>query len=976
MFADNPLDSILRPRSADAALSERLSLLERRDRAAWAERPAFPEILTGAGLRHIEALGRFWPEPPDPSGLEMMGSRIQALLNGFAASQSPCVFLVKGHERQLSIYLGADAGADELVEILLGAHFPGVRTATVSTGEALLHVQRLPYCHLLAGVPSSPHNDDEKPAVVGQMDRLVRGLLYGGSWALVVLAYPLSVTEGGTLVDRWSEMVEQARMEFQQPGTTGEFSRLGELYVDLLEVQLERALLGRTQGNWLAQTYLLSESPAAAALAIAALAGEESRPEPLRALPCEGEMESSDHLVMQATWLNSCDLTNIIQFPLREYPGYSVETIARFDVNAPDPARGEPTIQLGWIQDLGIPTGHAFGLEIDRLIAHVLVAGTTDSGKTNTTFHILDELHKQEIPFLVIEPTKGEYRFLKSAFPELRVVTLGSNEAPLRVNPFYVPRGVPVQTHLDYLLSLFAASFVLYAPMPYVLESALHEVYADKGWDLANDRCARDPHRPERAFPTLTDLYHKTDEVVDRLGYDTRINRDVKAALHARLNSLRVGNKGAMLDTRVALDVKELLDGPVVIEMNAIGDDEQKAFFIGLILMMLYEHCWTEGIQLGEVKLRHVTIIEEAHRLLQNVSQEQSPDFANPRGKAVQTFSNIIAEIRAYGEGFIIVEQSPVKLAPDVLKNTNLKLIHRIISGDDREAMAGAIPLNERQQEVLVGLPRGYAVAFTSGMDGPVLLRVPEAKTRLIEPEVGLRLRAQPDDREHGIWGSLPLAEEDERRVRIGFARWLLSSVFGDEEQDRRARATLLALMRSVAPVALRTPTMEEEILQGAIPRLADWLVTCVGKFYNWPFADEEHAQRAIERLWKERSVPTDLQRLLTDGTTVAIRPFDACRVCPAPCRFRFFAALIVDDPDRQPETRQVLESYAGRPTADSIRQLALHGRLLSKWLVEPGVATVSAGAGLCTLILAAHRLGWPGSVVAGMAGAVWPQLG
>ena len=419
----------------------------------------------------------------------------------------------------------------------------------------------------------------------------------------------------------------------------------------------------------------------------------------------------------------------------------------------------------------------------------------------------------------------------------------------------------------------------------------------------------------------------------------------------------------------------ELLDGPAVLEMNAIGDDEQKAFFIGLILLMLYEHYLALGVQTGRVALKHVTVIEEAHRLLQNVSQEQSPDFANPRGKAVQTFSNIIAEIRAYGEGFIIVEQSPVKLTPDVLKNTNLKLIHRVISGDDRDALTGAMPLDERQQHVLVGLPKGQVVAFTSGMDRPVLLRVPETKTRLIPPGATLKFGAPRADTERETWGSVSLTESEERRVRVGFVHWLLSSTFGDEEKGQQSRATLASLIRSQAPVALRTPAVEREILQSEVPRLADWLVTRLGQFYNWPFTDEEWAIEAIERLWWKRTAPADLQQVLVDGTTVEVNPFDACQVCPAPCRFRLFASLIVDDPDRWSETCSVLQTYNEHPIAANMDHLTLHARFLSKWLVEPGVDSVSTGMGLCALILAAHRLRWSGNEAAEMAQDVWRHL-
>jgi len=100
----------------------------------------------------------------------------------------------------------------------------------------------------------------------------------------------------------------------------------------------------------------------------------------------------------------------------------------------------------------------------------------------------------------------------------------------LRINPFEVPPGVLVQTHIDFLKSLFSAAFVLYPPMPYVLEQSIQEVYQDRGWDLATNTNFRGSDTP-RLFPTLSDLAVKIGVVVDRMGYDDRITMDVKAGL-------------------------------------------------------------------------------------------------------------------------------------------------------------------------------------------------------------------------------------------------------------------------------------------------------------------------------------------------------------------------------------------------------------------------------------------------------------
>jgi len=966
MPSPNRVDYLLTGLSSSELLANRVARLDGRWRPLDAQRPALGAAAKLA-FRQVTAAGRAWPEPPDPSGLEWVAKRAQGVLAGLAVAQSPAVFVVRGHRNQLAIYWGASSG--QLLEGLLCAQFPGVRLAEVQASLALQGMAGLPHCHLLVGVPSRS-GAAERPSLPAEgLDRLVRGLLYGRSWALLVIAFPLSPAEDSTLIEHWSARIEEASQDFKPDHTVlAESNRLAELYLELLEVQLQRALLGRTQGNWLTETYIFGDAADAAAIAVATFGEEGSRPEAFRALPCTAQSGAGTSGANWPTWLNSADLANIVQLPLQEYPGYSVEGIGRFDLNGPPRDEGQPSLSLGWIQDLGLPTGHELRLERDRLTGHALIAGTTDSGKTNTSFYLLRELERVGVPFLVIEPTKGEYRFLRASFPSLRLITLGSNEAPLQVNPFYVPQGVPVHAHIDYLLSLFAASFVLYAPMPYVLEAALYEVYQDKGWDLAANACRRGDAASERAFPTLTDLCLKVEEVADRLGYEPRISADVKAALRARLNSLRIGAKGAMLDTHARLDVSALLKQPAVIEMRAVGDDEQKAFLIGLLLMMLFEHYYAQGVHVSRVALSHVTVIEEAHRLLQNVAPAQGGDFANPRGKAVETFANLIAEIRAYGEGLIVIEQSPTKLAPDVLKNTNLRVIHRIVSADDRETMARAANLDERQAQALASLPRGRAAVFSTGMDRPLLVSFPEVKADMASQPPAYPSGSLTGAQEVGS----PLAPGvgDAPALRLEFVRWLLSTVWG-ATGDHAAR--LCAAVRASLPFAIRTGAMEAQALQALLPRLADWLATGLGAFYGWSFTDEECAQREVLALWSKGTCLPQLLALLTDGTRVEARPYSGCQICPSPCRYRFFAMLAAGDAAQRAETERVLQGWAeqGRRRGS---HLAMHARYVSDRVVDPGATDMARGIGLCATVAAAHRCGWPAWAITEAAETVWGE--
>jgi hypothetical protein len=158
-----------------------------------------------------------------------------------------------------------------------------------------------------------------------------------------------------------------------------------------------------------------------------------------------------------------------------------------------------------------------------------------------------------------------------------------------------------------------------------------------------------------------------------------------------------------------------------VLELEEIGDDDEKAFVIGILLSRLYEHWRSEGLR-PDTPLRHVVVIEEAHRLLANVRFDPNPEVANTRGKAVETFVNMLSEVRAYGQGFIVVEQIPSKLAPDVVKNTNIMVMHRTVSGEDRLVLADATNMTEEQAGMLATLTVGQAAVFSEGDDRPILV--------------------------------------------------------------------------------------------------------------------------------------------------------------------------------------------------------------------------------------------------------------
>lgn len=447
------------------------------------------------------------------------------------------------------------------------------------------------------------------------------------------------------------------------------------------------------------------------------------------------------------TMLSGQQLGMLCRLPQHEYPGYYIDSYVEFDQCNRVPRGDKEWVRIGTVTQPG--QGQAgfddipYELEMNDFTRHLLVIGITGGGKSNTSKSLLSTLWgKYHKPFLVIESAKREYHELMKLdepgrpgpFSELCVFTMGDdNVLPYRINPFECVPGVGLQTHIDYVLSSFNAAFDMAPPMPYVLESSVFEIYEDRGWNITTGKNIYG----RTDYPTLTDLYYKIDEVVNRMGYYVEVQNNVKAALKARVNSLRIGGKGLMMDTPRSVPIGSLLDKPVVLELEDLADDDTKAFVIGVLMVQLYEyrkgqsllaseHAGKDDVPASSKKFQHLLVIEEAHRLLKRVEPGSSPS----RAKSVEFFCNMLAEIRSYGQGMMICDQVPTKLAPDVLKNTNLKLIHRTVMEEDRRAVGAAMNMTEEQMEYLSSLRRGCAATFAEGDNRPKLIMMPLVKDR------------------------------------------------------------------------------------------------------------------------------------------------------------------------------------------------------------------------------------------------------
>lgn len=429
---------------------------------------------------------------------------------------------------------------------------------------------------------------------------------------------------------------------------------------------------------------------------------------------------TKDNRFFEGNWITTNELSMIAGLPQKEVVGLGLKEEVEFGLNFKNQMIEEDKINLGkLVQSGNIIDKIDVCIDRKNLDKHLFVTGVTGSGKTTTCQKILID---SNLPFLIIEPAKTEYRILTKRFDDLMVFTLGKDfVTPFRLNPFEFFEHESITSRVDMIKASIEASFDMEAAIPQIIESAIYECYEDYGWDIAMNK----NYKYENpfgdgvyAFPTLSDLLNKVNVVVEKQGFDERLKNDYIGSIRARLQGLLVGSKGLMLNSRRSINFEELLDKRIVLEFEEIRSASEKSLVMGFVLTNLMEAIKARFLKQGT--FNHITLVEEAHRLLSKFSAGDS----SSKKQGVETFSDMLAEIRKYGESLIIVDQIPNKLTPEVLKNTNTKIVHKIFAQDDKDAIGNTIVLDKDQKEFLSNLETGRAIVFTQGFSKAIQVQI------------------------------------------------------------------------------------------------------------------------------------------------------------------------------------------------------------------------------------------------------------
>lgn len=425
--------------------------------------------------------------------------------------------------------------------------------------------------------------------------------------------------------------------------------------------------------------------------------------------------------VENSSLLSSKELAMLLSLPHKSVPGFPVVehvSLAK-EVIRNNESLMKREVSLGCIFDLGKAyTENRVKLDVKSLTQHVFVTGSTGCGKSETIYKLINETKQVGTKFLVIEPAKGEY---KNVFGDVNVFGTNPLIMPLlRINPFSFPTGVHVLEHIDRLTEIFNVCWPMYSAMPAVLKKAMLDAYESCGWDLrlSVNRLSRG----EDVYPSFLDLFLSLEKVITESAYSEEVKSNYSGALLTRVESLTNGLNGEIFSVN-ELSNMVLFDENCIIDLSRVGSQETKSLIMGILIMRLSEYRMT-GANTPNSALKHLTVLEEAHNILKRVSTEQSQEGSNIAGKSVEMITNAIAEMRTYGEGFVIVDQSPTSVDKAAIKNTNTKIVMRLPDEDDRKVSGKAAGMNDKQIDEIAKLPTGVAVVYQNDWVSPILCKI------------------------------------------------------------------------------------------------------------------------------------------------------------------------------------------------------------------------------------------------------------
>lgn len=436
----------------------------------------------------------------------------------------------------------------------------------------------------------------------------------------------------------------------------------------------------------------------------------------------------SKQLVTPTNLVSGHELPLVMGLPKKSVSGLAVVEMAEFgravvyENKAP-----EKKIVFGNIYHMGVVEQTRVSMDLDLLASHCFITGSSGSGKSYATYQLLQSLLENDIKIMIIEPAKGEYKQIFGGLKGIKIFTTDCNSYRiLKINPFQFPETIHILSHIEQLLQIFNASWPLYAAMPAILKQAVVEAYVKCGWDIQNSIWIEGIS--DHKYPVFADILDILPNIINKSDYSADSKGDYKGALLTRVEAMTVGINGVIFKNSEGIEDSILFDSNVVIDLSELGSDEAIALIMGVLIMKLNEYRKAQRKQNKNLSLnshlRHVTVLEEAHNLLKRTSKDQNQEGANMVGKSVEMISNSIKEMRTYGEGFVIIDQSPMAVDTSAIENTATKIIMNTPAKDACEELGSSLSLNDAQTRELSRLNVGVAAVYQKGWLSPILMKI------------------------------------------------------------------------------------------------------------------------------------------------------------------------------------------------------------------------------------------------------------
>lgn len=866
------------------------------------------------------------------------------VLAGLSRARSPVLLLVQGGGG--GVHLALPRGAPELA---------GWTRSVLAPASLLEPIRRPPDLRvfgngdvnglrfaLLAAHEGGAASKRDGTALPG-LGRLL--LTPGDGWSLLVRLDPVSLPDA---MDLRAELValssalapHRSHTDSRDPrhSVTVEEPDVARLlsHIDTLLVHLEGA---ESVGTWLATTHVGAYGGAEVDM-LTSVAGSVLEEDPFSGGRWSGDrlvVAADDDLPSPTSLLSTLDVAALLAAPRESVPGLEV---------AVQPPGGRTRQQHRQRMALGTWSGVSdpFSIAVEDLEGHGFITGTTGSGKSTTAQRLLAELwNEHRIPFLVIDPVKADY---EAVSPSLKGGLAVVDAAKLRLNVLSPYGDFDRRNHLELVSNAFKGSFSLPSPVPYIVSQL---------FELLERRAEVEP------APTLHELRDLLDPFVTGLGYDSEISSNIRASLGTRLSLLLSPGKAERLAAPVSLEVEELFTRPTVVQLAGLGDDEERAFLMSVLTLTVLERARSLGPAPG---VRHVTVLEEAHRILPEPSSGGGdPESGDAASVSARLLTQMLAEIRSYGEAILVVDQSPSAVARDVVKNTNLKIAHKVLDPSDREVIGGSMGLGEERRESIAGLARGQAVVLTRRLPAPQTVTVAKATNRRDSEGVLNPTAPSGADPRPCCAGADPVrhhAAERRSREAEGVMALALAGLIVDSAGEE---ALWEEVEHGLKAIALQDP------LLAPVPDDAQWCLAWVGlrrgllqmtEFGQIPRSELAKHLRAAFGAWQYRR--RDPLFVRVRRRTAAARPFYGCRYCHTACLFRHQAsASATHGVAAAEEALRSTWDGPAQPALIVLREWQLDtAAQLSDWLGDDSCAR---GSAMCTVTQVLHRRGAPTGV-------------